>query len=272
MELVLRGNRCDRRMLKSAFGPLRTLIPDCQLPLVGAPRGRRYPAVAHAGAVSAERVDCPAVLTQGSGRGTRCVRCALYAQTATARMLTKRAARADPWAAFLGAPEIAPAGYRLPRGCVFGVRWSGPRRPEHQKPGCKGVWGPLAARLLGRRGAQGLRPRAQRDSSTFSSRLSERRERSERSEFRDGAQNRAPQGSRRVQRPTAPVKRRQRPPHAFAASPGNTRRTACCEARQQRAVGDQEPTTATGRKQSPKRASRSTGRGSHEPGRTSRYE
>ena len=150
-----------------ACGPLqslRSLILDRQLPLVGAPRGRRYPAVAHAGAVYAERVDCPAVLApasqalraivslaatfvvaQGSGRGTRCVRCALYAQTAAARMTTKRAARADPWAAFLGAPEIAPAGYRLPRGCVLGVRWSGPRQPEHQKPGCKGVWGPLAS-------------------------------------------------------------------------------------------------------------------------------
>ena len=232
----------------SAFGPLQTLIRDRQLPLVGAPRARRHPAGAHAGAVYAERVDCPAVLAQGSGRGTRCVRCALYAQTAAARMTTKRAARADPWAAFLGAPEIAPAGYRLPRGWVFGVRWSGPRRPEHQKPGCKGVWGPLAARLLGRRGAQGLRPRAQRDSSTFSSRLSERRERSERSEFRDGAQDRAPQGSRRVQRTTAPVKRRQRPPHAFAASPANSRCVACSEARQRR-KSDSLRMSATGQRQ-----------------------
>ena len=258
-----------------ACGPLRSLILDRQLPLVGAPRARRHPAVAHAGAVSAERVDCPAVLAQGSGRGTRCVRCALYAQTAAARMTTKRAARADPWAAFLGAPEIAPAGYRLPRGWVLAVRRSGPRQPERQKPGCKGVWGPLAARLLGRRGGeprtqtvqwtvcawraagplaqrglqgQVLRPRAQRDSSTFSSRLSERRERSERSEFRDGAQDRAPQGSRRVQRTTAPVKRRQRPPRAFAASPANTRRTDCGEARQRSRIGNHR-TTVTGRKQ-----------------------
>ena len=221
------GSQCTRQVAPAVVGPLRTLVLDRQLHLVGAPRGRRYPAVAHAGAVYAERVDCPAVLAQGSGRGTRCVRCALYAQTAAARMTTKRAARADPWAAFLGAPEIAPAGYRLPRGWVFAVRWSGPRRPEHQKPGCKGVWGPLAARLLGRRGGeprtqtlqwtvcawraagplaqrglqgQGMRPGAQRRSSTFSSRLFESRERSERSEFRDGAQDRAPQGSQRVQR------------------------------------------------------------------------
>ncbi len=92
-----------------------------------------------------------------------------------------------------------------------------------------------------------MRPRAQRDSSTFSSRLSERRERSERSEFRDGAHGRAPQGSRRVQRTTAPVKRRQRPPHAFAASPENTRRTACREARQREEVGDRKSTTKMGR-------------------------
>ena len=214
------ASRHWRPTSQSDFSPLRTLrtlILERQLPLVGAPRGRRHPAVAHAGAVYAERVDCPAVLAQGSGRGSRCVRCALCAQTTAARMTTKRAARADPWAAFLGAPEIAPAGRRLPRGWVVGARWSGPRQPERQKPGRKSVWGPLAAHLLGRRGAQGLRPGAQRRSSTFSSRLSERRERSERSEFRDGAQDRAPQGSRRVQRTTAPVKRRQRPPHAFAA-------------------------------------------------------
>ena len=242
------GSQCTRQVAPAVVGPLRTLVLDRQLHLVGAPRGRRYPAVAHAGAVYAERVDCPAVLAHGSGRGTRCVRCALYAQTAAARMTTKRAARADPWAAFLGAPEIAPAGHRLPRGWVFGVRWSGPRQPEHQEPGCKGVWGPLAARLLGRRGAQGLRPRAQRDSSTFSSRLSERRERSERSEFRDGAQDRAPQGSRRVQRTTAPVKRRQRPPHAFAASPANSRCVACSEARHRRR-SDSLRMSATGQRQ-----------------------
>jgi hypothetical protein len=98
------------------------------------------------------------------------------------------------------------------------VAWkSGPRQPEHQKPGGKGLWGQVAARLLVRREAQGLRPRAQRDTSTFSSPLSERRERSERSEFGDGPQARASQGSRRVQRPTAAVKRCGLPPQAFAA-------------------------------------------------------
>ncbi len=97
----------------------------------------------------------------------------------------------------------------------FGVRCS--ETADYQEPGGKGLWGPVAARLLGRRGAQGLRPGAQRRSSSFSSRLFERSARRARSEFRDGPQDRAPQGSRRVQRPTAPVKRCNRPPQAFAA-------------------------------------------------------
>ncbi len=62
---------------------------------------------------------------------------------------------------------------------------------------------------LRRRGAQGPWPRAQRASLTDSSRLSERRERSERSEFRDGPRTRAPQGSR------AP---RARPPQPSAVA------------------------------------------------------
>ena len=82
-------------------------------------RGRRYPAAAHTGAV-ALRVDCPAVLTQGVRRATRYANCVRFAQTGATRMFTKRAARATPWAALLGAPEIASAGYRLPRSCVIG--------------------------------------------------------------------------------------------------------------------------------------------------------
>ncbi len=189
-------------VLPSAFGPLRSFAIPSQFAIpatavfpaqagihVGAPRGMRYPAVAHAGAVSAERVDCPAVLApasqalraivslaatfvvaQRSGRGTRCVRCAVYGQTAAAFLTSMGASRADRWAAFLGAAEIAPAGYRLPRGWVVGVRWSGPRQPE-----------------------------------------------------------------------------RQRPPHAFAASPENTRRTPCREARQRSRIGNLRM-NATGRK------------------------
>ena len=84
-------------------------------------RDRRCPAGAHTGAVGAAP-DCPVVLAQGLRRGTHCVRVALCVQTAATRMFTKRASRANPWAAFLGAPEIAPAGQRLPRvmGLGFG--------------------------------------------------------------------------------------------------------------------------------------------------------
>ena len=129
-------------------------------------RASRCPAWAHTGAVSAERVDCPAVLApasqalraivslaatfvvaQGSHRGTRCVRCALCARTTAMRVMTKRAARADPWAALLGAPEIAPAGQRLARRCAFGVLWSGPRTPERCKPARQGACAQAAARL-----------------------------------------------------------------------------------------------------------------------------
>ena len=56
-------------------------------------------------------------------------------------------------------------------------------------------------------------------------------------------QDRAPQGSRRVQRSTAPVKRRDRPPHAFAAPQQTTQRTACGDARQRQ----RNPPTAAGK-------------------------
>ena len=36
-------------------------------------------------------------------------------------MITKRAARATPWAALLGPPEIASAGHRLPRANAAGI-------------------------------------------------------------------------------------------------------------------------------------------------------
>ena len=81
---------------------------------------------------------------------------------------------------------------------------SGPRHPEHQKPSVAAGaarWG----RFLERRGAELEGRCAQRTSSSFWPRLSERRERSERSEFGGPTLGRAPQGSRRVQRPTAPV-------------------------------------------------------------------
>ena len=72
-----------------------------------------------------------------------------------------------------------------------------------------------------RRGAQGSWPRAQRASTTDSSRLFERRERSERSELSDGPRDRAPQGSRSFAA-TASAKRRGLPARAFARADRRT--------------------------------------------------
>ncbi len=77
--------------------------------------------------------------------------------------------------------------------------------------------GPCAGAPLGRRVAQGLRPRAQRALLTDSSQLSERSAQSARSEFCDGPHERATQGSRSAAK-TAPVKRLRRGLYALAAS------------------------------------------------------
>jgi hypothetical protein len=81
----------------------------------------------------------------------------------------------------------------------------------------KGAWA-LGSALRGRRrGAQGLRPRAQRASPSDSPRLFEWRERSERSEFSGGPRDRAPEGSR-CAASTAEAKRTAQRPRAFAAA------------------------------------------------------
>ena len=71
---------------------------------------------------SAERADCPAVLAAEAHRTTHYAPCVLFVQTGAMRVFTKRAARAAPAAVLLCAPQIAPAGSRLPRRWVFGVR------------------------------------------------------------------------------------------------------------------------------------------------------
>ena len=70
---------------------------------------------------------------------------------------------------------------------------------------------------------QGVWSHAQRASSSDSPRLFEQSERSERSEFRGGPRNRAPQSSRRA---AAPAEAKRRAPHerAFAAPPHTRRR------------------------------------------------
>ena len=81
-----------------------------------------------------------------------------------------------------------------PHGCLA-VGKSGLRHPEDQEHSVA-AGAQRRGRSVGRRGAKPGGRCAQRTSSTCSSRLSERRERSERSEFRDATAGRAPQGSR----------------------------------------------------------------------------
>ena len=108
---------------------------------------------------SALCADSAAVLGLGSRRTTRYVRCAHCAQTAAASQSTKRAARADPSPVLLAAPQIAPAGYRLPRrppGVVLAAR------NHHWLR--KGAPGQVAARLRGAEEHRSCGPRAQRAS------------------------------------------------------------------------------------------------------------
>ena len=79
------------------------------------------------GRSGAERADCPAVLAAGAHRTTHYAPCGRFVRTSAMRMLTKRAARAAPAAALLGAPQIAPTGSSLPRRWVIGVRCPGGR-------------------------------------------------------------------------------------------------------------------------------------------------
>ena len=153
-------------------------------------RGRRCPAGAHTWAVAATP-DCAAVRAHGVHRGTHFAHCVRAVRTTAMSMLTKRAARATPWAGLagrsgpvalplarhkqstglfvfgarlLGAPKIAPAGHRLPRGDMVGSRREDQKRRLGLVCGCgcvrvfgicfkyqmrlrKGVWGQAAARL-----------------------------------------------------------------------------------------------------------------------------
>ena len=109
----------------------------------------------------------------------------------------ERAARDDRWPALLAAPECALTAPPLTPGFAL----------ELTTPVCKGAARWAAARLWGAGDAQGWRPRAQRDATSDSSRLSERRERSERSEFRDAGRRPWALPGSRCCAPTAAVKR-----------------------------------------------------------------
>ena len=131
--------------LVTGFGPKRSFGARSALALavarVTAGAARRGLMLERA---SAERADYPVVLAptsqalraivslaatfvvpHRSGRRTHCAPCGRCVRTAAARMTTKCAARTDPCGPLLGAPEIAPAGLRLPRRWAFGIRCSG---------------------------------------------------------------------------------------------------------------------------------------------------
>jgi hypothetical protein len=170
-------------------------------------RGRRCPAGAHAVAVSASlRLPCGAHLAVASpnslcslrsfrsNNGAESVHEARCARRPRGCGLAGRAGPEGPAArqartvhrtvrvrARPRRPRVSP--HRAPPAALNQWRWF----DEHLHRSSKGACGQVAARLLERREAQGLRPRAQRASLSDSSPLFERRERSERSEFGDGA-------------------------------------------------------------------------------------
>jgi len=187
---------------------------------ISARRGRRYPLGAHAVAVSASlRLHCdarPGVASHNSLRflrslrSNRCdesdneARCARRPQSCASRRHRNRPHRAPPAA--------------MQRSLCSLRR----QRASQQRRVRAGRGAPLR-----RREAQGLRPRAQRPSTSDSPRLFERSERSERSELCGGPQDRASQGSR-SEAQTASAKCPGLPGRAFAAlnrTQEKTRRT-----------------------------------------------
>ena len=142
------------------------------------------------------RVDCPAVLGLAACRRTRCVHFVHSAQTAAASQLWRRAARA-------GRKPCAPRRRRVaapaarPRLCRAGPHVANGVRAQSRvwaKPRVGGRWSDSAAP---RSGGLGASARSAPPRLTCGS-LSERRERSERSEFCRGPRDRAPEGSRRA--------------------------------------------------------------------------
>ena len=203
---------------------MRSLVRDGLPTVACARRGRRYPPGAHASAVGpAGRLRCAArsgLAPPNSLRSLRSLRsdiggesvdearCARRARPCAARRLRNR-----PWRVPPAAPPVS---------WFAGSQTQLRRRPVRAGAGAHGR----------RREAQGLRPRAYpRASSTNSSPMFERRERSERSELGDGPQDRASQGSR-SNGPTAEDERRRVPARDFArdhASTRNASRTAATD-------------------------------------------
>jgi len=177
--------------------------------MASARRGKGCPPSAHAVAVAASRrLHCAArsgVAPPNSLRSLRSLRSNKRGES----VLDARWRAPTPALRCSSPPKSRPAG--SPCREVHGA-WCSLQTPPRWLQ--RRVWAGCDAPVR-RRGAQGSWPRAQRASTTDSSRLFERRERSERSELSDGPRDRAPQGSRSAAE-TASAKRRGLPARAFA--------------------------------------------------------
>ena len=194
---------------RTGLGPLLRFV-NVRSYTASARRGKGCPLGAHAVAVGAAyRLHCAARSGVAPPNSLRSLR-SLRSNTRGESVDEAHAARAPtPALRCSSPPKSRPAG--SPCREVHG-RWCSLQRPSTcpQRRVRAGCGAPVR-----RRGAQGSWPRAQRASRTDSSRLFERRERSERSELSDGPRDRAPQGSRR-KAATASAKRRGLPARAFA--------------------------------------------------------
>ena len=230
----------------TTFDPLRLFRVDCFL-AVSARRGRRYPAGAHAGAVGGY-ADCAAVLGLRSRCRTRYVRFAQLRSNSGNESVYEARFACRPQSSAPRRPRNRPC--RVPPAALstFGVCdkeqeparatqlcWLFHRTPPTFAQRC--VWVGRSAPLR-RRGAEGLRPRAQRAQALTRRRCLSAAERSERSEFGDGAA-RLSTAAQSAYPPTAEAKRSGLPARAFAAP--TLARKALVQTRQR--VRGQRPTT-----------------------------
>ena len=177
---------------------------------IPARRGRRCPLGAHAVAVSASlRLRCgarPSVASQNSLRSLRSLRSNNCDESVHEAREYARRLKASAPRRHRNRPHRAPPAAQ--HGLAFSSRTAGASPQRCVRAG--------RSAPLGRRAAEGSRPRAQRESWTDSSQLFERSERSERSEFCDGAAILS-SGGQSAYPPTAPAKRCGLPGRAFAA-------------------------------------------------------
>jgi hypothetical protein len=215
--VCVQNRPCPERGLRlAAAGPVG----------VGARRGRRDPARAHGGAVWrwTRRLPCGAHGRGASHNSLRALR-ALRSDKCDENDHEARCAR-RPCRCAPRRPTNRPR--RVPPAATLGL-WSGLRRApgsDIRTPGAR-----RQRRVGAGRGAPSGAPRrtglaasAQRVRQHAHRHCLSAESEANAASLAMRPQDRAPQGSRRVQRPTAPVKRRDRSPHAFAA-PRQTRRT-----------------------------------------------